>query len=100
MEQRIAAVIASVLGVGAVDHQQNLFELGATSLHMLRIHARLANELGVDLKVVDLFTHPTAASLATHLVRAPAARDPAVRELAEAQKAFFRRRRPRAEDLS
>ncbi|HTN88781.1 MAG TPA: amino acid adenylation domain-containing protein [Sorangium sp.] len=100
MEQRIAAVIASVLGVGAVDHQQNLFELGATSLHMLRIQTRLANELGVDLKVVDLFTHPSAVSLATHLVRAPAERDPAVRELAEAQKAFFRRPRRRAEDLS
>ncbi len=68
---RIAGVWAEVLGVGAVDVDRNLFELGAHSLAVAKAQARLEARLGREIPVVDLFAHPTVRALAEHLRGAP-----------------------------
>ncbi len=67
VEHRIAAIWAEVLGLASVDPRRNFFELGGNSLLMMRIHARLHDELGVTLPITDLFRHPTVAALARFL---------------------------------
>ena len=50
--------------VGAED---NFFDLGGHSLLLVRVQARLARELGVEVPMVELFQHPTVRALARWL---------------------------------
>ncbi|CAO4171856.1 amino acid adenylation domain-containing protein [Methylorubrum populi] len=63
----IAAALARELGLDRVDPDRNVFELGATSLSLIRVHQRLRRELGRDFPVVAMFGHPTCRALARHL---------------------------------
>ncbi|HEY2342188.1 MAG TPA: non-ribosomal peptide synthetase, partial [Chthoniobacteraceae bacterium] len=63
-EQRIAAVWQRILGLAAVGIDDNFFDLGGSSLLLLRLHAELRSALGEELRVVTLFQHPTIRSLA------------------------------------
>jgi len=54
-----------VLGVEPGVHD-NFFDLGGTSLLLYRVFSRLREVRG-DLRVVDLFRHPTVEALARHL---------------------------------
>lgn len=67
LAKRIAAVVASLLGVAQVNPDRPLVELGATSLTLVQLHRRLREELGLQVAVTDLFNHPTVAGLARHL---------------------------------
>jgi amino acid adenylation domain-containing protein len=60
---QIGALVAEVIGQ-PVHPQQNLFDCGATSLHIVRLQRRLAEQLGSRLAVVDLFRLPSVAALA------------------------------------
>ncbi|MBS0548720.1 MAG: AMP-binding protein, partial [Proteobacteria bacterium] len=60
---KVAALAAEVLGQ-PVQPRQNLFDCGATSLHIVRLQRKLAEQLGSRLAVVDLFRLPTVAALA------------------------------------
>ena len=66
-EARIAAIWADVLGRADVGANDNFFDLGGHSLQLVRVHTRLRSELGVQLPLIDLFAHPTVASLAKKL---------------------------------
>ncbi|MFC6389510.1 amino acid adenylation domain-containing protein [Methylorubrum zatmanii] len=63
----IAAALAQELGLDRVDPDRNVFELGASSLSLIRVHQRLRRELGRDFPVVAMFGHPTCRALARHL---------------------------------
>jgi aryl carrier-like protein len=52
-----------VLRAGEVGIHDNLFALGADSIDMFRIAARM-RELGFNLDASDLMRHPTIAELA------------------------------------
>jgi hypothetical protein len=67
LESRIAAVWRELLRVERVGSRDNFFELGGSSLLVVRVRNRLQELLGRDLSLVDLFRHPTVASLAAHL---------------------------------
>ncbi|HEY7511838.1 MAG TPA: amino acid adenylation domain-containing protein, partial [Vicinamibacteria bacterium] len=67
LEETVAAVWREVLHLDAVGVEDNFFDLGGHSLTLLRVHGRLAESLGADLRIVDLFEHPTIAALARHL---------------------------------
>ncbi|RKH25266.1 polyketide synthase, partial [Corallococcus sicarius] len=82
-EQRMAAVFARELGADRVGVHDHLFDdLGGTSLSVVRIAARLREELQRDVPVVWLFEHPTVNELARRMEResgGPVAPTPAPR---------------------
>lgn len=67
LERTIAGVWREVLGFDAVSVNRNLFELGATSIHIVQVHARLQKTIGRELAIADLFRHPTISSLAAFI---------------------------------
>ncbi|WP_410641083.1 amino acid adenylation domain-containing protein [Amycolatopsis sp. lyj-346] len=69
VEQRIARVLGELLGVpaGELDPLRTFFELGATSLTLVRAHRELAAELDRPITVLDLFARPSLRELAAHL---------------------------------
>ncbi len=69
LEATIAGIFAEVLELPAVDRERQVFELGGTSVHMVRIHRRLSEALGQTLDIIELFRFPSVAQLAAHLQR-------------------------------
>jgi amino acid adenylation domain-containing protein len=63
MVAKVGALAAEILG-RPVQPRQNLFDCGATSLHIVRLQRKLADQIGSPLAVVDLFRLPTVADLA------------------------------------
>ena len=68
MEQRVAAAMAEVLGVGTVGVDADFFALGGDSLSVLRLLGRLEDDLGARIGLAEAFGHPTAAGLAGLIV--------------------------------
>ncbi|WP_222184935.1 SagB/ThcOx family dehydrogenase, partial [Geminicoccus harenae] len=69
----VRALVGEILGSNAIGDHANLFDLGATSLHLVRLQCRLAEQRGGRAPaVVDLFRLPTVADIARHLAEAPA----------------------------
>jgi amino acid adenylation domain-containing protein len=69
MEQTIAAILQDVLDVRKVGINNNFFEMGANSLHLVRIKNRLRKEIKKDVSIVDFFLYPTISTLAMHMRR-------------------------------
>lgn len=67
MEAIVARHWRSVLGTDAFGPDQNFFDLGGTSMQLMRIHAALEQELGRAIDVVTVFEHPKIRSLARFL---------------------------------
>ena len=63
----IAGVWAAVLGRETCERQTNFFDLGGSSLTMMRAHVELQRRLGFDVSIVELFAHPTIDALAGRL---------------------------------
>lgn len=55
------------LGLEAVPADRNFFDLGGTSLQLMRVHAGLELALGQRLEVLSLFKHPTVRDMARFL---------------------------------
>jgi amino acid adenylation domain-containing protein len=95
LEQTLANAWAEVLGTADLPLDGNFFDLGGTSLSLLRVYRELHAQTELRaLRVVDLFQHPTLRSLARFLERgrvAPAAGGTQAR--AEKQRAALARRR-------
>ncbi len=66
-ERVIAEVWREVLGLDRVGRHDKFFALGGHSLLLVRAHGRLAEKLGREIAVIDLFRHPDVASLARYL---------------------------------
>jgi amino acid adenylation domain-containing protein len=76
VEEVLAGIWASVLGVSRVGRHDNFFELGGHSLLAIRVVARLRH-LGVELPVRQIFETTTLAALAERVQQLrPGARDP------------------------
>ncbi|MDI5961143.1 non-ribosomal peptide synthetase [Streptantibioticus silvisoli] len=75
-QDRVAAVWADVLGLPGVGVHDNFFDLGGSSVRLLAVHAALVVDRP-GLRMVDLFRHPTVATLAGHLDGARPAGDDA-----------------------
>ncbi|HXK10272.1 MAG TPA: phosphopantetheine-binding protein, partial [Vicinamibacteria bacterium] len=72
VEEAVAAAWREVLGLERVSVHDSFFDLGGHSLHLVQVHGRLrARFPDRDLPVVDLFRHPTVASLAARLSGEP-----------------------------
>jgi aspartate racemase len=66
-EQKIAAILQDVLLIEEVGVEDSFFDLGANSLQLARVHARLQSVFSADLKLVTLFQNPTVKALAEFL---------------------------------
>jgi SagB-type dehydrogenase family enzyme len=68
MESTLLEIFREVLGserrIGIAD---NFFDLGGTSLHLVRVHGRLQQMLGRELPLLQIFNHPTIRLLAQFL---------------------------------
>ncbi|MFH8608244.1 amino acid adenylation domain-containing protein [Streptomyces sp. NPDC018029] len=65
-ERRVAEVWARVLTLDRVGVHDNFFDLGGNSVRLLGVLEAL-RETAEDLTLVDLFRHPTVASVAAYL---------------------------------
>jgi acyl-CoA synthetase (AMP-forming)/AMP-acid ligase II len=66
LHDAVGALVAEVIEA-PVYPNANLFDSGATSLHIVRLQRLLAERVGSRLGVVDLFRLPTVAAIATAL---------------------------------
>lgn len=73
VERAIATVWQEVLGLEKVGLYDNLFDLGAHSLLMIRAYSKLREVLGKDITMMDMFRYPTISSLAKYLAGTEAA---------------------------
>ena len=67
LERAIAGLVCAVVGVDTVGLHDNFFDIGATSLHMVRLHRDMCQVLERDVAIVELFRRPTIAQIATFL---------------------------------
>ncbi len=96
-ERTIAEVWREVLGLDRVGRHDKFFALGGHSLLLVRAHGRLAERLGREIAVIDLFRHPDVASLARFLDGGAESDVAAVEARAEVIEAGKDRRRMRLE---
>jgi amino acid adenylation domain-containing protein len=68
-EQRVAAIVASLLGLPQVGRNDNFFYLGGNSLFGTQVIARLRDAFHVELPLLTLFDHPTVVDLAAAVER-------------------------------
>jgi amino acid adenylation domain-containing protein len=73
MEQTVASVWREVLGQNGIALDQNFFETGGDSLLIVQVQSRLAEALGRQVPIADLFRATTVRSLAAHLENLPLA---------------------------
>jgi amino acid adenylation domain-containing protein len=67
VEGLIAGVWKELLEVEQVGAQDNFFDLGGHSLHIIRMIGHLKNHFAKQIGVVDIFQHPTVERLAGFL---------------------------------
>lgn len=66
-EELLARLWREALGLEVVPVDRNFFDLGGTSLQLMRVHAGLELELGQRCEVLALFKHPTVRDMALFL---------------------------------
>ena len=79
-EERIATILAPLLGLGRVSVEENFFLLGGHSLLGTQLIARMRQTFGVDLSLRTLFDCPTVAALSNEIERLVYARLEAMSE--------------------
>jgi len=67
LERQVADVWCEVLGRPGVGVDDTFFDLGGSSLGLVRVQARLERRLGRRISVLDLVRHPTVRALAGFL---------------------------------
>jgi amino acid adenylation domain-containing protein len=73
LELIIAGAWQDALGIPSIAIDDNFFELGAHSLTIAEVQARLRQALGRDISLVDLFQFSTVNALAHHLANSASA---------------------------
>jgi acyl-CoA synthetase (AMP-forming)/AMP-acid ligase II/aryl carrier-like protein len=67
LETRLQAIGERALPGKRIDVNDNLFEIGASSLKLIEIHENIDREFPGLIDLTELFDHPTIAELAKHL---------------------------------
>lgn len=60
----LAKIWKELLNISDIGIDDRFFDLGGTSLHLVRMQALIADRLGVQCSVVDITSNPTVRSLA------------------------------------
>jgi acyl carrier protein len=67
VEERVAGLVQSLLGVQQVSVEDNFFLLGGHSLLGTQLIARICSAFGVELGLRSVFESPTVAQLSTKI---------------------------------
>jgi amino acid adenylation domain-containing protein len=67
IERIVAAAWQDALGIPSVGMNDNFFDLGAHSLTVAEVHAKLQEALGREISLLDLFQFSTVSALSRHL---------------------------------
>jgi acyl-CoA synthetase (AMP-forming)/AMP-acid ligase II/acyl carrier protein len=67
LESRLQALCAAALPGKRIDVNDNLFEIGASSLKLIEIHESIERDFPGLIDLTELFDYPTIAQLAKHL---------------------------------
>jgi acyl carrier protein len=67
IEEKLRGICDAALEGKKVDLQDNLFEIGASSLKLIEIHEQIDREYPGAIDLTELFEFPTIAELASHL---------------------------------
>jgi len=67
IERRIKAIVDDALPGKRIEVDDNLFEVGASSLTLIQVHEQLDREFPGQVDLAELFDHPTVAELSRHL---------------------------------
>jgi len=67
LETRLQSICEAALPGKRIDVNDNLFEIGASSLKLIEIHENVDREFPGLIDLTELFDHPTIAELAKHL---------------------------------
>jgi len=67
LENRLQSICETALAGRRIDVNDNLFELGASSLKLIEIHENVDREFPGLIDLTELFDYPTIAELAKHL---------------------------------
>jgi len=67
LEERVAAMVAGVLGLGRVGMNENFFLIGGHSLLGTQLIARARDAFGVEVPLRSIFDSPTPAQLAEEI---------------------------------
>jgi acyl-CoA synthetase (AMP-forming)/AMP-acid ligase II/aryl carrier-like protein len=67
LESHLQSICEAVLPGKRIDIDDNLFEIGASSLKLIEIHENINRDFSALIDLTELFEHPTIAKLARHL---------------------------------
>jgi acyl-CoA synthetase (AMP-forming)/AMP-acid ligase II/aryl carrier-like protein len=67
IQDRLLAICNSVLTPRRLAADDNLFEIGVSSLKLIEIHEQIDRDYPNQVDLTELFDHPTVAALARHL---------------------------------
>ena len=67
IEQRVAEILAALLGLEQISREDNFFLLGGHSLLGTQVIARVRDSFGVELSLRTLFDGPTVAELSAQI---------------------------------
>ena len=66
-QSQLRDIVTDVLGRDGIAVEDNFFDLGASSLDLIRIHAKMVEAFGPVVTVVDLFGHPNIKAVAAKI---------------------------------
>ena len=66
-QSQLRDIVANALRRDGIGLEDNFFDLGASSLDLIRIHAKLVEAFGPILTAVDLFGHPNIKAAAAKI---------------------------------
>lgn len=69
LERIVSQAWTDALGISSPPLDQPFFDLGGSSLQLLRVQGRIERQLGRDITIADLFRFPTIRSLAGNLAQ-------------------------------
>ena len=73
LEERVGAMVASLLGQPSVEHGANFFLIGGHSMLGVQLLAKIRDTFGVKLTLRQLFSAPTVTALSAEVTRLVAA---------------------------
>jgi amino acid adenylation domain-containing protein/non-ribosomal peptide synthase protein (TIGR01720 family) len=88
LEEELLTIWQSLLGHQQIGVTDSFFEVGGTSLLLVRLHAEIDKRYPEQMSMVDLFTHATIAGLAQVLSERQV-EAPALQEVVELPESYF-----------